>query len=310
MGKKYYALILSGGGARGAFQVGAIQHLIKDLKLNFRVFSGISVGSLNASMLAQAGGDNEEEQLELLIQTYDDLKAVWKGIKNKKHIFKTNIWETFRYSLFNTSPLKKLIKKNIDPDTLKQSPRELFIGSVSLNDGILHLFDKNQKNIHDYILAGCSIPGVFNPVKTDIGIMVDGGVKKELLIEPSVKALKNIAQKEGYIDDCEFDFYMITLYSQKIAKIASERIDNIQDVVLRSYEILKAETLNVLSEKIKDYYQSEEESGIKINYFHIYPQIGWDMNPIDFDNDRIIQAIDEGYNRTVSQLEESKSKTN
>jgi hypothetical protein len=305
MSKIYNALILSGGGARGAFQVGVIEHLIKDKKINFRVLSGISVGSLNASMLAQAGGENEEEQIEELIRSYDELKSIWKNIKNNKSIYKTNIWNTFKYSLFDTSPLKKLIKKHIDPKKLNKSPRQLIVGSVSLNDGTLHLIYKNQHKIHDYILAGCSIPGVFNPISLEEGLMVDGGVRKELLIEPTIEALSEIAKNEGNLNNCEFNLYMITLYSHKVAKIAPERIKNISDIVLRSYEILKAETLNILSERIKAYYDKiKEESGIKINYIHLYPQGGWEMSPLNFTQERIIQAIDEGYNQSINQLQD------
>ena len=42
------ALVLSGGGSKGAFEVGAIAHLINK-KVDFQLFTGTSVGALNAA---------------------------------------------------------------------------------------------------------------------------------------------------------------------------------------------------------------------------------------------------------------------
>ena len=49
------ALVLSGGGVHGAFQVGVLKQLAKKYPQNFKyqIYSGISVGALNASWLAQ-----------------------------------------------------------------------------------------------------------------------------------------------------------------------------------------------------------------------------------------------------------------
>ena len=43
------AVVMSGGGAKGAFQVGALDYLIQDLGLDFQVIAGVSDG------LAQRG---------------------------------------------------------------------------------------------------------------------------------------------------------------------------------------------------------------------------------------------------------------
>ena len=42
------AVVMSGGGAKGAFQVGALDYLIQDLGLDFQVIAGVSDGLLNA----------------------------------------------------------------------------------------------------------------------------------------------------------------------------------------------------------------------------------------------------------------------
>ena len=53
------ALVLSGGGAKGAFQVGALQHLIEDRGLDFTIVAGVSTGALQAAMVAQGDIDRK-----------------------------------------------------------------------------------------------------------------------------------------------------------------------------------------------------------------------------------------------------------
>src|SRR6185503_6293752 len=48
------ALVLGSGGSRGAFEVGAIYHLVVHRGCDFAEVSGTSIGALNAALLAQA----------------------------------------------------------------------------------------------------------------------------------------------------------------------------------------------------------------------------------------------------------------
>jgi hypothetical protein len=59
--EKKRALVLSGGGLKGAFQAGAIYHFVVHRRCDFREIAGVSVGSLNAVILAQAQRDENPE---------------------------------------------------------------------------------------------------------------------------------------------------------------------------------------------------------------------------------------------------------
>ena len=48
------ALVLSGGGLKGAFEAGAVYYLVIHRGCDFHDFAGVSVGALNAGILAQA----------------------------------------------------------------------------------------------------------------------------------------------------------------------------------------------------------------------------------------------------------------
>ncbi|MCH7760005.1 patatin-like phospholipase family protein [candidate division TA06 bacterium] len=75
------ALVMSGGGAKGAFELGAVDTLVRDLNLEFDVIAGSSTGTLNAAMLAQGKGR------EGLLESLQKLKDLWFGIRSHKDIY-------------------------------------------------------------------------------------------------------------------------------------------------------------------------------------------------------------------------------
>ena len=60
------ALVLSGGGAKGAYEAGVVVTLIDEFKENFDIICGTSIGAINASLVAQ---ENTAE-----------LAQLWRGI--------------------------------------------------------------------------------------------------------------------------------------------------------------------------------------------------------------------------------------
>ena len=145
-------LVLSGGGARGAYQAGvlsAIAEITKDLGIKdpFHIFTGASAGSINASMLAC-----EAQDFNLGCQKLVDL---WSHISSEQ-VFKTDALSLgkigFRWiedlslggltgatpgkSLLDTSPLRKLLEKNLNFDQLAtniESGRVRALGMTALD---------------------------------------------------------------------------------------------------------------------------------------------------------------------------------
>jgi hypothetical protein len=54
------ALVLSGGGATGSFEVGVLQYLYRKLEFRPRIICSTSVGSVNALKLAEGEGDGTD----------------------------------------------------------------------------------------------------------------------------------------------------------------------------------------------------------------------------------------------------------
>jgi predicted acylesterase/phospholipase RssA len=133
-GKKR-ALVLSGGGLKGAFQAGVTYHLIVHRSCDFSEIAGVSVGSLNAVILAQAQRDeNPETSLKNMAGRAEKLVDVWQNIRSSKQILKPR-WPGWtwalaaRYGLFGTEsmntfdPLMHLIQTNVDMDALDRGAR-------------------------------------------------------------------------------------------------------------------------------------------------------------------------------------------
>ena len=172
------ALVLSGG-LKGAFQAGAVYHLIVHRHCDFQEFAGVSVGSLNAVILAQAPRDeNPATSLNNMTERAEKLVKVWQGIQSPKQIFKP-VWPGWqwaiaaRYGLFGTQsmnsfdPLMKLIQTNVDVDALAERGRAVRVGSVSFWDGTYRevgptaTFPNNdRKYFLKYVYASALVPVV------------------------------------------------------------------------------------------------------------------------------------------------------
>jgi predicted acylesterase/phospholipase RssA len=171
------ALVLSGGGLKGAFQAGAVYHLIVHRSCDFQEFAGVSVGSLNAVILAQAQREeNPEASLKNLSERAEKLVKVWQSIHSPKQILKPRwpgwAWALFlRYGLFGTEsmntfdPLMKLIQANVDVDALAERGRPVRVGSVSFWDGTYREVGPNatfpnndRKYFLQYVYASALIP--------------------------------------------------------------------------------------------------------------------------------------------------------
>jgi len=167
MGKT--ALVLSGGGGKGAFQVGAEKYLREELGYSWDIIAGVSVGALNGTMLA--------------MEKYARLEAIWKTICNNK-VFsgKFNLLTFLRLyygakSIYSNDPLASIVDREVEPDKIV---KKLRIGTVSLNSGRYTVYGGNDPNIKRAVLASTVVPIVWPPqyVSNECQMMVDGSLRR------------------------------------------------------------------------------------------------------------------------------------
>lgn len=176
------ALVLSGGGSRGAYQVGVLKHLLGDLHTQYDMICGISVGSINAAGLAMFPHGQEKECIQWIEDLWRNLKTsdiyqYWLNLPGPaKYVgYLFSLWKP---SVYDSTPLKKLIYKYYDSEKIKKSGKKLRIGAVSLSSGEYKTFTENSEFMIEAILGSSAFPGAFLPIKIENELYLDGGIKE------------------------------------------------------------------------------------------------------------------------------------
>lgn len=171
---KKVAIVLSGGGARGAYQMG-VWKALRRLKIKYDIVTGTSIGSINGMLMVQ--------------NDYYKAYKMWNTI-NYKLIFNKD------YSLFKGKKLyfnymKDVISnKGLDTKEIEKMVRKLYnlkkFKDSKINYGLVTYNFSNLKplmlkkenidyiNLPNYIVASSSIAPFLKPKKIDDLKYVDG----------------------------------------------------------------------------------------------------------------------------------------
>lgn len=166
------ALVLSGGGSRGSYQIGVFKALL-DMEISIDMVFGSSVGSLNALMIAM-GKHEEAEKLWLSIKTSNifSLDGVKKDLpKGVREIIKKStlvgmpMEEVFGYAKklkeggAAAEGLSKLLDEYIDEPLLRKSDMDFGVVITNMKDGKgEYILKKDMKKgrVKDYVIASSS----------------------------------------------------------------------------------------------------------------------------------------------------------
>lgn len=167
------ALVLSGGGAKGAFQAGAMEVLAAK-GFEYNSIAGVSVGALNGTMVA-AGRIPRMMELWRTIsqdQIYKK-KSVWHLLA-QYGLYKLGIASPPK-SFYSNDPLFKLLQKEFKKIELHVP---LNIGRVYLETGeYYNEIDSDSSYFVKTLLASTAIPVIWTPVMIKNATFVDGGIR-------------------------------------------------------------------------------------------------------------------------------------
>ena len=193
---KTYGLALEGGGAKGAYQIGAWKAL-REAGIRFSAVSGTSVGALNGAMIvmddlekaenvwnnihfSQVMDVDDEEMRRLMNRDIplSELKSTLRSVA-----------DIVRNRGFDVTPLRKWVAEVVDADKVCHSDTDFFIVTYSLSDHQeleLKASDLDKDELCDMLLASAYLPA-FRLEKLGGKYYADGGVQDVVPIHALVE---------------------------------------------------------------------------------------------------------------------------
>lgn len=196
-----YGLVLEGGGAKGAYHVGAFKAL-RELGIEIGGIAGTSIGAINGAMMVQ-GDYDLLEKVWYSINSYELFDIDEKAIIDLKNLNLNEI--NFSYLLhqskeilnnrgLDTSKIRALFDTYIDEEKIKNSSIDFGIVTVDLTDKKpLELFKEDipDGKLIDFLIASANLPA-FKIEEVDGKKYLDGGFYNNLPIA--------LMCKKGYKD--------------------------------------------------------------------------------------------------------------
>lgn len=221
MGSKL-GLVMTGGGARAAYQVGVVRAIYEILKKEnhlFDVITGNSAGAINSTYLASNAKDwdvatsnlidlwrriKPQNVYDLRAKTISELGMRWLG----GTVFggMTSKGSSINH-LLDTEPLKKLLKREIDFHQIQKNTSDGILHGVALsttnyNSGSNVIFYQGSSDINDWsrsdrfsfredlnidhLMASAAIPFFFPPVKVGESYYGDGCIRQTTPLSPAI----------------------------------------------------------------------------------------------------------------------------
>lgn len=153
-------LALSGGGVRGFAHIGALRAL-EDVGIKPDVIAGVSAGSIVASFYA-AG------------MSADEIFNLFGSIDMSKFL-QVDITKS---GFLKLDKFKRFLETNLPIKNIEELLIPTIIAATDIEQQ--HEMPFTSGNIAERVVASCSIPLVFRPVKIDGSYCVDGGVLHNL----------------------------------------------------------------------------------------------------------------------------------
>jgi NTE family protein len=220
------ALVLSGGGARAAYQVGVLKVLAREFPDCVPdILTGVSAGGINAAFLAarQAPFDDKVEQLA----------GMWERLR-LDHVFRVDLRDlasrTLRWggrlmsggrsalppakSLVDTAPLREMLERELHADGgllrgIPESLKDGWLRSFALTassyttgqsitwvqtreDALIPTWERPQRRSEicairvDHVMASAALPFFFPAIDVDGSYYGDGGIRLTAPLSPAI----------------------------------------------------------------------------------------------------------------------------
>ena len=179
---KEYGLVLEGGGAKGAYQIGAWKAL-REAGVKLKGIAGTSVGALNGALICMGDYENARKVWENItysrIMSVDDEKMEYLFRQKKLDMdMVKDALEFMKEGGIDVAPLRALIHDCIDEQKIMHSPIDLYILTFDVDEWKeldIDIKKSDPSLIQDFLLASAYIFPLFKNEKLHGKTYVDGG---------------------------------------------------------------------------------------------------------------------------------------
>ena len=214
-------LVLSGGGARGAYQIG-VWKALKDCGIEIGGVYGTSVGALNSMAVA--------------MDKFEDARELWLKIDFDKIVIDGTDGSLIEKAIgalksggFDPAPLRKNFGRLLKEEDVRKAVVDIGIVTYSLSNmepRELFIEDIPKGELEDYILASANHP-VFKREQIGLEKFIDGGIYRNIPV--------NMALSRGFKE-----IIIVDLGPKRIRDILSlvslKRLDEVKHLVIKPRE--------------------------------------------------------------------------
>jgi NTE family protein len=328
------ALVLQGGGALGAYELGAARALYEDNRFAPDLIAGVSIGAITAALLARPAGG---------LKPLQALEAFWERVAMSGSFLPASVQATvfgnprffvprhdyFSFPswtyLYDTNPLRQTLSELVDLAALadRNALPGLLVSATDVEEGQIKYFYSREESLSlDHIVASGSLPPSFPMTSVDGKSYWDGGVFDNT---PLGAVLDRLDQTVG----ADRTVYVVNLFPNK-APIPGSLIEVAQRVQSLQFANKTAEDLKLLrrfdqvaalmnaleavpgGNPLRD---NDAYKQVKQQNYIVVPRIVSITRPnhvgagdgTDFSQETIKKRAEEGYNQTKKALDDGKT---
>ncbi len=255
------ALVLQGGGALGAYEVGVAKRLYEQPRFSPTILSGVSIGAINAAALAQ-GGPDAFSKLEEMWNRFamESVPFLPEPVQRLLPLMGNPNFFQMRYdyasmtswtSYYRTDPLRRILQECIDFDKIndsknKERPR-LVMTATNVLAGTVDCFDNYESVITpDHVIASASLPPAFPMTCIDGKYYWDGGL---FLNNPLGEAVARLKDNE-HVQERMLIFVELFPTRGNVPQNLLDVFDRVIEIIFSSKLRFDVETLTRVNELV------------------------------------------------------------
>jgi NTE family protein len=216
------ALVLQGGGALGAYELGAARRLFESGSFAPDIIAGVSIGAITAALLARPAKTMKPlEALEEFwrevtvsgwflpppLQQYASIFGNPNFYRPRMDYLDLQSWT----SIYDTAPLRETLARLIDCKALadRHATPTLLVSATDVEAGKIEYFESSERALSlDHIVASGSLPPSFDKTKIGGKYYWDGGLFDNTPLGPVIDLLN-----DG--NDVDTTVYVVNLFPNK-----------------------------------------------------------------------------------------------